>query len=60
METLAQALGVTKSGFSGRPALLAEILDTWERMSTDEVIADPVDRVIKSAARPIMGQCLVC
>jgi len=42
IEVLAQALGVTKGGFyghfSGRPALLAEMLDTWEQVSIDEVI----------------------
>jgi AcrR family transcriptional regulator len=42
IEPLAQALGVTKGGFYGyfddRRALLEELLDTWERRSTDEVI----------------------
>jgi AcrR family transcriptional regulator len=42
VEVLAQALGVSKGGFyghfTGRPALLAEMLDAWERMSTDDVI----------------------
>lgn len=42
IETLAQALGVTKGGFywhfDGRPALLEEMLDTWERIVIDEVI----------------------
>src|SRR6266851_5063863 len=42
VEALAQALGVTKGGFYGhfadRTALLDEMLDTWERMSTDEVL----------------------
>ena len=42
VETLAQALGVTKGGFywhfEDRPALLEEMLDTWERELLDEVI----------------------
>ena len=42
VEALAHALGVSKGGFYGhfadRNALLAEMLDAWERMSTDEVI----------------------
>ena len=42
VEALAQALGVTKGGFYGhfadRNALLDEMLDTWERISTDEVL----------------------
>jgi AcrR family transcriptional regulator len=47
VEALAQALGVTKGGFYGyfadRNALLAEMLDSWERMSTDDVL-DRVER----------------
>jgi AcrR family transcriptional regulator len=43
IEPLARALGVTKGGFywhfDGRRALLEEMLDTWERVSVDEVIA---------------------
>jgi AcrR family transcriptional regulator len=42
IESLARALGVTKGGFywhfDGRRALLEEMLDTWERVSVDEVI----------------------
>ncbi len=42
IEALARALGVSKGGFYGyfddRRALLDEMLDTWERRSTDEVI----------------------
>jgi AcrR family transcriptional regulator len=42
IESLAQALGVTKGGFywhfEDRRALLEEMLDTWERVVTDEVI----------------------
>jgi AcrR family transcriptional regulator len=42
IEKLAQALGVTKGGFywhfDDRPALLAEMLDAWERVGVDAVI----------------------
>lgn len=42
VESLAQAMGVTKGGFywhfADRNELLAEMLDTWERRSTDAVI----------------------
>ncbi|MEU2154562.1 TetR/AcrR family transcriptional regulator [Streptomyces sp. NPDC019396] len=42
IEPLAQSLGVSKGGFYGyfrnRAALLAEILDTWEREVTENVI----------------------
>jgi len=42
IETLAKTLGVTKGGFywhfAGRPALLEEMLDTWERTMVDDVI----------------------
>src|ERR1700750_965765 len=43
VEALAKQLGVTKGGFYGffadRDALLAAMLDAWERQSTDEVLA---------------------
>jgi AcrR family transcriptional regulator len=42
IEPLAQTLGVTRGGFywhfADRRALLEEMLDTWERATTDEVI----------------------
>jgi AcrR family transcriptional regulator len=42
VESLARALGVSKGGFywhfDDRRALLEELLDTWERVSIDEVI----------------------
>jgi AcrR family transcriptional regulator len=42
IETLAEALGVTKGGFywhfDDRRALLEEMLDAWERLSVDEAI----------------------
>jgi AcrR family transcriptional regulator len=42
VESLAQALGVTKGGFywhfTDRRALLDEMLDSWERVVTDDVI----------------------
>jgi AcrR family transcriptional regulator len=42
IEKLAETLGVTKGGFywhfEGRPALIEEMLDAWERLVVDEVI----------------------
>lgn len=42
IELLAQELGVTRGGFywyfEGRQAFLDEMLDTWERRSTDETL----------------------
>jgi len=47
IDALAAELGVTKGGFYGhfkdRQALLDEMLDTWERVSTREVV-DQVER----------------
>ncbi|QWF83306.1 TetR/AcrR family transcriptional regulator [Amycolatopsis sp. CA-230715] len=47
VEALAKALGVTKGGFYGyfadRDALLAEMLDTWERECVDDVL-DRIER----------------
>ncbi|MGH4032010.1 TetR/AcrR family transcriptional regulator [Actinomycetota bacterium Odt1-20B] len=44
VEVLAQALGVSKGGFYGyfrnRAALLEEMLDTWERGVSDDVIEE--------------------
>jgi AcrR family transcriptional regulator len=56
IEPLARALGVTRGGFywhfEDRRALLEEMLDTWERRCTDEVLerveregGDPRDKV---------------
>src|SRR2546429_10030675 len=42
VEALARALGVTKGGFynhfDNRPALLKEMLDTWEEVGVDQPI----------------------
>src|SRR5213080_3884817 len=42
IEALARTLGVTKGGFyshfDDRPALLDEMLDTWEQLGVDRVI----------------------
>jgi AcrR family transcriptional regulator len=47
IEPLARTIGVTRGGFywhfADRDALLAEILDTWERRSIDDVL-DRVER----------------
>jgi AcrR family transcriptional regulator len=53
IEPLAAALGVTRGGFywhfDDRQALLGEMLDTWERRSTDEVI----ERVEREGGDPM-------
>ena len=59
VEVLAKELGVTKGGFYGafadREALLEAMLDTWERESTDDVLArvereggDPATRALRA------------
>jgi len=52
IEPLAQALGVTRGGFywhfADRRALLEEMLDTWERGTTEEVI----ERLDRQGADP--------
>jgi AcrR family transcriptional regulator len=52
IESIAHALGVTRGGFywhfDDRRALLDEMLDTWERRSTDEVI----ERVEREGGEP--------
>ena len=59
VEALAKELGVTKGGFYGafadREALLEAMLDTWERESTDDVLArvereggDPATRAVRA------------
>ena len=61
VEVLARQLGVTKGGFYGafvdREALLEAMLDTWERESTDDVLArvdredaDPRTRAVRAGA----------
>jgi len=46
VEVLAAELGVTKGGFygyfKGRPQLLEEMLDEWERRFTEEILAQAV------------------
>lgn len=60
VEVLARELGVTKGGFYGyftdRPALLAEVLDEWERRSGSAVVeqaeregGDPLTRARRAA-----------
>jgi AcrR family transcriptional regulator len=69
IESLARAQGVTKGGFYGyfanRPALLDEMLDTWERRSTEEVIerveregGDPMAKGRRAAALTFSDELL--
>jgi AcrR family transcriptional regulator len=55
IEPLAQALGVTRGGFywhfDDRRALLEEMLDTWERVSIDDVIERVESEVGDARAR---------
>jgi len=67
VEGLAKQLGVTKGGFYGyfadREALLAAMLDTWERESTDEVLerieregGDPKKRISRAGLLTFSGR----
>jgi AcrR family transcriptional regulator len=69
IEPLAQALGVTRGGFywhfADRRALLEEMLDTWERRSTDEVLerveregGDPGAKVRRAGMLTFAGDLL--
>jgi AcrR family transcriptional regulator len=57
VEALAESLGVTKGGFYGhfadRNELLAAMLDSWERMSVDDVLArvEARDRDVRAKLR---------
>ena len=70
VEALARRLGVTKGGFYGyfadREALLAAMLDTWERESTDEVLdrinregGDPRTRIHRAGVLTFSGDRLL-
>jgi AcrR family transcriptional regulator len=70
VEALAKTLGVTKGGFYGffadRDALLAAMLDTWERESTDEVLdrveregGDPKTRIARAGVLTFSGDRLL-
>lgn len=69
VETLATSLGVTRGGFYGqfenRDALLAAMLDTWERAATDEVQeqverrgGDPRTKVRRAGALTLSDELL--
>jgi AcrR family transcriptional regulator len=69
IEPIAQALGVTRGGFywhfDDRNALLGEMLDTWERRSTEEVIerveregGDPMSKARRAGALTFSGELL--
>jgi len=55
IDPLAKSLGVTRGGFywhfADRDALLAEMLDAWERRSIDEVIAQVEAEGVDAEAR---------
>lgn len=70
VEVLAKGLGVTKGGFYGsfpdRDALLEAMLDSWERESTDEVLArveraggDAPARIRRAGALTFSGERLL-
>ncbi|WUH98477.1 TetR/AcrR family transcriptional regulator [Spirillospora sp. NBC_00431] len=69
VEALAARLGVTKGGFYGyfpnRAALLTEMLDEWERRTTDDVIAqveeeggDATDKMRRAGLRTFSSELL--
>lgn len=69
VESLAKSLGVTRGGFywhfEDRGALLQEMLDTWERMSIDEVVesvesegGDPRTKVRRAGALSFSDELL--
>jgi AcrR family transcriptional regulator len=67
IDALAQTLGVTRGGFywhfADRGALLEELLDTWERRSTEDVLqrverqgGDPAQRLRRAGALTFSDQ----
>jgi AcrR family transcriptional regulator len=69
IEPLAKALGVTRGGFywhfADRQALLTEMLDSWERTATDDVLervesrrGDPRDRARRAGALTLSDELL--